>query len=167
MSNLWKQRVGFVGLFGVYYIYTLHANLMDSRPLAAPSSTLYDYQPSAGYPLTQESFKPAAATPTLLSLGASNSMPLKGSNENAAAAGVVTFPTGVASSTSVVHHGTGTFNATNAAEGAVAAGGGAWSGTYKCYDYGETFAASFLCHVDAFQGRSAYAFGRACLPVRL
>jgi len=131
-------------------MYTLHANLMESRPLAAPVSTLHDYQPSADYPSKQQPLESAIARPSSLSLSSSASVPLNSPNVKAADAEAPPF---AVAPTAVVHHSTSTFNATKLAPGAVTTRDSSWSGTYKCYDYGETFAASFLCHVDAFKGK--------------
>ena len=123
MSNLWKQRVGFVALFGVYYVFTLHSNLADPRPSEA-------YPPPLEAPLSRHSSDAASARAA--AAVAKHASPVAGARASAIAA-----PTSSPLSASGQ-------NASSRPLGAVGAvGSSAWSGTYRCYDYGETFAAAF------------------------
>jgi hypothetical protein len=146
MSILWKQRVGFVGLLGVYYVFTLHANLMGPQPLAAPLFAPLDTLSSAE--LLARPASPESATTALVSPLAPNHLAPAQFSPRVAA------PPRAAAVVAHRARAPAAYNATRPAVGAGGAvtAGGAWSGTYKCYDYGETFAAAFLCHVDAFKG---------------
>ena len=138
MSNLWKQRVGFVALFGVYYVFTLHSNLADPRPSEA-------YPPPLEAPLSRHSSDAASARAA--AAVAKHAAPVAGARASA-----IADPT--SSPLSASGH-----NASSRPLGAGGAlGSSAWSGTYRCYDYGETFAAAFLSHVDAFKGERLNSF---------